>query len=88
MTTYNRILVRVVFLFALARMFLKSGTGDSAILDAMFENSNLCDDVNVLTLNFISEKKPTKVFILTTNEATDRLKARDIIEIIGNARVL
>lgn len=51
-------------------MFLKSGTGDSAILVAMFENSNLCDDVNVLTLNFISEKKPTKVFILTTNEAT------------------
>lgn len=52
-------------------MFLKSGTGDSAILNAMFENSNLCDDVNVLTLNFISEKNPTKVFILTTNETTE-----------------
>lgn len=58
-------------MFALAKMFLKSGTGDSAILDAMFENSNLCDDVNVLTLNFISEKNPTKVFILTTNETTE-----------------
>lgn len=52
--TYNKMLVRLVFLLVLLKIFLKSGVGDSAILDAMFEKDNLCEDINILTLNFIS----------------------------------
>ena len=40
--TYNKMLVRLVFLLVLLKIFLKSGVGDSAILDAMFEKDNLC----------------------------------------------
>lgn len=55
-------------MFVLVKMFFKFGIGDLVILDVMFENSNLCDDVNVLILNFILEKKLIKVFILIINE--------------------